>query len=473
MSRINTNIPSMVAARILEGQNNRLNTSLHRLATGLRINSGKDDPAGLIASEALRAERAAIGAAITNVSRATNIVSVAEGGLVEISKLLTELEDLIDRSANEAGISVDERNANQLQIDAILASINRIANSTEFQGRKLISGELAYTTSGVTGNANLDNVAINGAKVPSDGYRTVVVEVTGSAQLAQLNYSGGTITGPSVTIEIAGNLGTESLTFGSGTAIAAMQTAVNQSTEVTGVSATTSGTTLMFNSIEYGSSRFVSVRAVDGTFTVAGGDAGDDKDFGDDATVRINGTTAITDGLTASARNTSLSADIDLSAAFGTAIGSTTFYVTGGGADFMISPTVSMGGLESLGIQAVSTGSLGKTSIGYLSSVATGQTNALSTGNYATAQRVLRESQDQVSMLRGRLGAFQKDTLETTANSLQITLENTTAAEAAIRDTDFATETSSLTRAQILVQSATQVLRMANAAPQNVLALLG
>ena len=76
-------------------------------------------------------------------------------------------------------------------------------------------------------------------------------------------------------------------------------------------------------------------------------------------------------------------------------------------------------------------------------------------------------------MLRGRLGAFQKDTLETTANSLQITLENTTAAEAAIRDTDFATETSSLTRAQILVQSATQVLRMANAAPQNVLALLG
>ena len=138
----------------------------------------------------------------------------------------------------------------------------------------------------------------------------------------------------------------------------------------------------------------------------------------------------------------------------------------------MISPTVSMGGLESLGIQAVSTGSLGKTAIGFLASVATGQTNALSTGNYATAQRILRESQDQVSMLRGRLGAFQKDTLETTANSLQITLENTTAAEAAIRDTDFATETSNLTRAQILVQSATTVLRLANAAPQNVLALL-
>jgi flagellin len=473
MSRINTNIPSMVAARILNTQNHRLNTSLQRLATGLRINSGRDDPAGLIASENLRAEKAAIGAAITNISRANNIVAVAEGGLVEINKLLTELEDLVDRSANEAGISVDERNANQLQIDAILNSINRIANSTEFQGRKLLSGELAYTTSGVTGNTNLASVVINSAKIPNDAYRTVVVEVTGSAQLAQLNYAGGTITGNSVTIEVAGNLGTDTLTFGSGTTIAGMTTAVNQSTNVTGVSATVSGTTLLFNSIEYGSSQFTSVRALDGTFTVTGGDAGDTKDYGEDATVTINGTSAITDGLTASARNSSLSVDIDLAAAFGTATGSTTFYILGGGADFMISPTISLAGLASLGVQSVSTGNLGKSGVGFLSSLATGQTNALQSGNYGTAQRIVREAQDVASKLRGRLGAFQKDTLETTAASLQITLENTSAAESAIRDTDFALETSNLTKAQIMVQSATNVLRLANAQPQSILALLG
>jgi flagellin len=77
-----------------------------------------------------------------------------------------------------------------------------------------------------------------------------------------------------------------------------------------------------------------------------------------------------------------------------------------------------------------------------------------------------------VSELRGRLGAFQKDTLTTTGNSLAITLENITAAEANIRETDFAEETSNLTRRQILVQSATSVLQIANAQPQQALALL-
>jgi flagellin len=79
----------------------------------------------------------------------------------------------------------------------------------------------------------------------------------------------------------------------------------------------------------------------------------------------------------------------------------------------------------------------------------------------------------QVSRLRGRLGAFQKNTLDATNNSLQVTFENTTAAESILRDTDFATETSKLTRQQILVQSATNVLRIANAQPQQALALLG
>ncbi|MBU0640610.1 MAG: flagellin [Planctomycetes bacterium] len=473
MSRINTNIPSMVAARILNTQNERLATSLQRLSTGMRINSGKDDPAGLIASEALRNEKAAIQAAITNVGRANNVVAVAEGGLVEINKLLTELEDLIDRSANEAGISEDERNANQLEMDAILDSINRIANSTEFQGRKLLSGELAYNTSGVTGNSNLSNVTINGAKIPSSGSRSVVVEVTGSAQVGTLVYSGSATSSGNVTIEITGNYGADTLSFASGTGISDVATAVNQSKEVTGVSALASGSNMYFYSTSYGSTQFVSVQAIDGTFTVTGGDAGDTKDYGSDATATINGTSAITDGLTASMRNASLSVDMELSASFGTAIGTTTFYILGGGADFAIAPAVSLGGMESLGISSVSTGNLGSGSVGYLSSLATGQSNALTSGNYSTAQRIVRESQDLVSKLRGRLGAFQKDTLETTANSLRVTLENTSAAESMIRDTDFALETSTLTKAQIMVQSATNTLRLANAQPQQVLALLG
>ena len=491
MSRINTNIPSLVAQRVLNKQTNALNTSLFHLSTGYRINVGKDDPAGLIASENLRAEKTAIGAALQNVSRANNVVASAEGGLGEVNALLLELEDLVDRSANEAGISEDERNANQLQIDAILNSINRIANNTEFQGRKLLSGELAYTTSAViTASDHFENVTINAAKIPNEGYRTVAVQVTGSAQLGGLTWAGSAVTaagnGGSVTIEIRGKLGTETLTFASGTTIADMATAVNQSTGLTGVSAIASATAgangeLYFNSTQYGSSQFVSVSVLndDGInfdTDLSAGDQGGHVDYGQDATVTINGVQAISDGLRASVRTQVLDVDIDLTASFGTmaeAVLTKTFYITGGGADFMISPTVSMAGYSSLGIQAVSTGSLGNTTAGYLSSLATGQTNQLASGNYGAAQQTIRAAQDYVSSLRGRLGAFQKNTLETTANSLQVTYENTAAAEAILRETDFAAETSNLTRSQILVQSATNTLRLANASPQTVLALLG
>ena len=92
--------------------------------------------------------------------------------------------------------------------------------------------------------------------------------------------------------------------------------------------------------------------------------------------------------------------------------------------------------------------------------------------NFETAQRIVRSATRQVAELRGRLGAFSKNTLNSTINALQVALENTTAAESAIRDADFAAETSNLTRAQILVQSSTKTLAMANQAPQMVLQLL-
>jgi len=472
MIHINTNIPSMVAARILDTQNERLNTSLKRLGTGLRINVGKDDPAGLIAAEALRADKTAISAAIHNVSRANNVVSSAEGGLEEIARLLTDLENLIDRSANEAALNDDERDANQLEIDAILESINRIANSTEFQGRKLLNGDLDYTTSGVS-STHFDDVQINSAKLANGAYRTVVVEVTASAQVASLTYAASATGAGTTTIQIQGNYGTETLTFTSGTAIATVAEAVNQSKELTGVSAAViSATGLQFSSTEYGSSKFVSVQALEGTFDVIGGDAGSTKDYGQDATVQVNGVTAITDGLSARLQTSTLSVELELTSTFGTTPGTSTFYVTGGGADFMIAPTVSLSGMASLGIKAVSTSTLGKGSVGFLSSLGSGQTNSIASGNFAAAQRIVRIAQTQVSELRGRLGAFQKDTLEATANSLNVTLENISAALANIRETDFAQETSELTRSQILVQSAMSVLRIANVQPQQALVLL-
>ena len=92
---------------------------------------GKDDPAGLIASENLRAEKKAIASAISNAERAEQVVNVAEGGLQEIKNLVVELQSLVAASANEAGLSIEEKDANQLQIDSILQTIDRLANALD------------------------------------------------------------------------------------------------------------------------------------------------------------------------------------------------------------------------------------------------------------------------------------------------------------------------------------------------------
>ena len=152
MTRISTNVVSMLSQRVLKNQNQALTNSLERLATGYRINRGKDDPAGLIASENLRAEKAAIAASIKNGERAEQVVNVAEGGLQEINNLLVELQTLVGEAANEAGITSEEKEANQVQIDSILSTIDRIANATSFNGIQLLNGNFDYTTSNVSAN---------------------------------------------------------------------------------------------------------------------------------------------------------------------------------------------------------------------------------------------------------------------------------------------------------------------------------
>src|SRR5215210_9196956 len=123
MSRINTNVSSLIAQRVLSKNNNNLNTSLERLSTGFKINGGKDNPAGLIASENLRAEKRGISQAIDNAGGASNIIGTAEGGLSEVSSLLVELQSLVGQAANTGGLSKEETQANQLQVDSILGSI--------------------------------------------------------------------------------------------------------------------------------------------------------------------------------------------------------------------------------------------------------------------------------------------------------------------------------------------------------------
>jgi len=479
----------MIAQRSLNTQNKGLQGSLQRLSTGLRINRGADDPAGLIASENLRAEKSAINSAITNAQRADQVVNVAEGGLQEVSNMLVELQGLVGATANEAGVSAEEKDANQLQIDSILQTIDRIANSTSFQGTKLLNGNFDYTTSGIT--TAITDVGINGARLSDNGSaRAVTVTVLTSARTAGVFLStGATFTNGGsgeVTFEVTGDKGVQQFTFASGTTQANVITAINSFTDALGVSASQHATAtdrVQLSSTSFGGDAFVRVNelanqgATDFIFdTAVSVTATDDlKQFGRDATVLINGTQATTNGLTArvSTDGFDVSVSLDGTGALNTTGGAQTFHITGGGANFALAPKVNLAGKVSLGIETVTTGNLGNNVEGFLSDVKSGGSANVQNGDLSKAQSIIEQAIKQVSSLRGRLGAFQKNVVGSTISSLAVSLENTAAAESSIRDTDFAAETSALTRAQILSQAATQSLSLANSAPQAVLSLLG
>jgi flagellin len=469
MSVINTNVQSLVAQNALRQNNSAESTSLERLSTGLRINSGADDPSGLIASENLKSETSGITTAIQNANQADNIIGTADGALGEVSNLLTSLQGLVSQTANSGGLSTQEVAANQAQVDSILGTINRIAGSTSFQGKQLLNGNLDYTTSGVT-STNLANVQVDSANVAFGAKLTVNVQVTASATTAKLGYTGGAITGATgATIQVAGAEGTQQLSFTSGTTVSSIAASINAVTGSTGVSATVSGTALAINSNAFGSDQFVSVKATTGSFTVTGGANG--RSTGADAKVDINGAAASANGTQVSYNANGLSAQFDLASSFNKP-GTTTFAVTGGGANFAIGSSVTSQGNASIGIQSIYTSSLGDSINGYLGSLGSGQSNSLNSNNLNTAQKIVDSAVNQVSSLRGRLGAFQSDTIGSTINSLNVAFENASSAQASISDTDFAQETANLTRNQILVQSATTVLSQANAAPKNALTLL-
>src|SRR5690242_5568059 len=153
MARINTNVASLTAQRGLARSQKTMNETLQRLSTGLRINRGADDPAGLIASEGLRSEISGITQAIDNSQRASNVIATTEGALSEVASLLLNIKSLVVQAANAGAISPDEVRANQLQVDSAIESITRISNTTTFAGLHLLNGSLDYVTSGVVTSA--------------------------------------------------------------------------------------------------------------------------------------------------------------------------------------------------------------------------------------------------------------------------------------------------------------------------------
>ena len=581
MTRINTNVPSLVAQNRLQASNSDLNSALTRLSTGLRINSGKDDPAGLIASEALRSEITGLNKAVTNTRRAGQIITTADSAMGQINSLLNDVRGLVVEAANTGALSSEEISANQLQIDSSLEAINRIAQSTTFQGRKLLDGSLDYTSTvgaassvadssiqsaqlGTTGSLSVDvvvdtaaaqatsNVSAAGfttaaaasTTVTSDAdvitftadntgsnyndvqivfnddssvgdvaavaaydatQRTVTVTynsaagtttnsdmaaitsaldglgdfsaalagtgtnaLTEPATNASTGKTGGEVLNADIVFQLTGSGGAETFNFSAGTSKEQIASAISLVSDSTGVSASVASGVLNVTSTDYGSAALVEIDVIsEGTGGTFGSSLSGARVTGTDISATVNGVEA--DGVANTLSINTSTLDLSLTVDAGSST-NFSFDITGGGATFQLGADVTSTQQASIGIASVSTGQLGGAS-GRLYELGSGQAKSL-TNDVSGAADVIDEVINKVTSVRGRLGAFQSTTLESNLVSLNETAANLQEAESSIRDADFAAESANLTRAQILVQSGTNVLALANQNPQNVLALL-
>jgi flagellin len=480
MSRITTNIPAVISQRQLSGSQRALSVALQRLSSGLKINRGADDPAGLIASERLRSEISAVGQAIDNSERAINVIATTEGAVNEVNALLTDIQALVVEAANRGALSDDEVEANQLQIDEAIEAISRIANTTTFAGRKLLDGSLDYTTSGID-YGSLASVQVWAAQFGRADFVPVNIIVTSAALQAESRFVGPGVGASGITVDLQGPKGVVVLSFPASTTSNAIVESIKNNEDATGVTAEfingdpAQGVRLL--STGYGSGDFVRVQTLQGSAAMDLVDrngvpvADGSSSKGHDAVATINGAATVADGLKISLRNYQAKIDIMLDPDMGT--GSTAFAITDGGSLFQLGPRVNTNQQLNIGVPAMQANKLGNRALGFLSQLASGQEYALRSGNFDKASDIVDTVITDVSRLRGRLGAFERNNLRPNINQLQITAENLTSSESVIRDTDFAEETTELTRAQILVQAGTSVLAIANAQQQNVLRLLG
>ena len=389
----------------------------------------------------------------------------------------------------------------------------RIASTTSFNGTKLLNGGFDFTVSAQT--SQVVDFSLNAAKIGSENL-TVEAVITASAQQAGvfLSLDGTSLdlstTNPEFVFELAGAAGSKQFTFASGATLDSISTAVNAFKDVTGVSAVVSGNVVRFNSTDYGSKEFVSIDIVSdgdqagsvGVYNSTDPDEGISvgalalsavtspfRDEGRDVGATVNGVQADTDGRSLRVITDNLDLDITLNTSGVQAVTSfDLFTITGGGAKFNLGPEVNATNQVQLGIPDVAARHLGSSEVENtntttntrfptiqvnLEDLKSGGSLNVVDGEISDAQVVVDKAINQVSTLRGRLGAFQKNVVGSTINALGVALENISAAESAIRDTDFAAETAELSRSQILVAAASNVLQISNARPQNVLGLLG
>ncbi len=478
MSVINTNVSSLMAQRNLGMSATAMSNAMQRLSSGLRINSAKDDAAGLAISERFTAQIRGSNQAARNANDGISLAQTAEGDLSQISNNLQRMRELAVQSANATN-SASDRVALDAEVQALSSEIDRVAQNSSFNGVKLLDGSFVAQKFQVGANGTAtDTITVTGvssARTSSLGGSgsSTATTLTGTAVTAVALAAGElTLNGIQIGATGAGAAPGQSAAsaFSKAAAINAVSaqsgvTATALATTVTGAAATTfaavtTGPTTTINGVQIG--------------TIAAGT--DAIGQGANTAAAINLLSSQT-GVTATASNTgavTLTAadgrDITVGAGLTAAATGLTPATTGGtikldtnnAAGIVISGGLPARAGLTAGTTAPST-TLTTTAISTINVLtATGATNALSAIDGALSN---------VNASRASLGAIQNRFVSVVA-SLQTTSENLSASRSRIQDADFALETANLSRAQVLQQAGTAMVAQANQLPQGVLTLL-
>ena len=495
MSVINTNISSMQAQSSVRTSGLNLSTAMERLSSGIRINSAKDDAAGLAISTRMTASIRGISAAIRNANDGISLTQTAEGSLAQIGDNLQRIRELAVQSANSGNNSSD-RAALNAEATQLIAEIDRVASNTTYNGISLLDGSFQAQNLQVgAGNGTNDRIAISIGSAKSSAlgvgssssYSTVKAgAVIPAGSTAGLLANTLSINGINVGATVTDGVSATEPTI-SGLAVA---TAINAVSGSSGVTATVAATTLAGAAATGFATAIVSGDVViNGVNIGALGTAGDATQRGSQMAGAINAVSAQT-GVTATfgtdgavalsaadGRNitiTKTTAGTARAAAI-TGLGNTD---TGTILTTRSAVSLSSSGSAGIVIGGVAATVLAATGLAVSTTTATATAGAgvssLTLTTAAGSQAALTTLDTAINTItdsRAAMGAYQNRLTASIAN-LETTSMNLSASRSRILDTDYAKETTILAKSQIIQQAATAMLAQANQSGQSVLALL-
>jgi flagellin len=483
---INTNISSLTAQRAAGKVQDQLSTAMARLSSGLRINSAKDDAAGLAISERFTTQIRGLNQAARNANDGISLAQTAEGALGSVGDNLQRIRELAVQAANATN-SVSDRVALQSEAAQLISEVQRVGTQTSFNGIKLLDGSFTAQTFQVGANAG-ETITVSGivdARTSALGSHSLTADgtVTGNVITAASGAvtNGVTAATAATAFTVTTTAGTTSpITYAANAGADAISAAINTAGANIGVTATATNSAVLTGVSAAGTISFT----LNGSAISAV--VADQNDLSSLVSA-INGVAGAT-GVTATFTSTTAKNSITLSTTDGRNINLQDYASTAGATE-----SVSFGGTtltEGTAVSAVKTGtvSLSSTKGGITTAnasaeifAAAGVNNSsfsslaavdLSTApNASTALSVIDAALSQINSSRADLGAIQNRFTSTIA-SLQTTSENLSASRSRIQDADFAAETAALSRAQVLQQAATAMVAQANQLPQQVLQLL-